>query len=94
MAYSVKTVPDSAVNHNPLKTMTIRKILGENGPLSALCNGGTCPAAILTDSDNAYVQGYLLDEAEKGGLSAPSGEDFVRIPLPVLKKIAAQVLDA
>lgn len=94
MAYSVKSLPHPAAEHYPLKIMTIRKILGENGPLSELCNGGTCPAAILTDGDNAYVQGYLLDDEEKSGLSAPSGEDFVRIPLPVLKKIAAQVIDA
>jgi len=36
----------------------------------------------------------LLDDAEKSGLSAPTGEDFVRIPLHALKKIAAQVVDA
>lgn len=74
--------------------MIIRKILGEHGQISELCNGGTCPAAILTDGDNAYIQGYQLEAAEKECLSAPSGEDFVRIPLPVLKKIAAQVIDA
>lgn len=74
--------------------MTVRKIIGENGPLSELCGGGSCPAAILTDGDTAFVQGYLLSEAEKKGLSAPAGEDFVRIPLPVLKKIAAQVIDS
>lgn len=74
--------------------MTIRKILGENGPLSELCNGGTCPAAILTDGDAAYVQGYELGDSERGALSAPQGEQFVRIPLAVLKKIAAQVIEA
>jgi hypothetical protein len=50
---------------NQLKMMTIRKILGENGPMSELCNGGTCPAAILTDGDNAYIQGYTLEASEK-----------------------------
>lgn len=94
MAYSVKTVPDPAAEHKLLNIMKIRKILGENGPMAEVCNGSGCPAAILTDGDNAYVQGYLLSEAEKGSLSAPSGEDFVRIPLPVLKKIAAQVVGA
>lgn len=74
--------------------MTIRKILGENGPMGELCNGGSCPAAILTDGDAAYVQGYQLDAAEQGALSAPQGEQFVRIPLVVLKKIAAQVVEA
>jgi hypothetical protein len=80
--------------HKTLKTMTIRKILGENGPLSELCNGGSCPAAILTDGDSAYIQGYKLEKHEMGQLAAPSGEDFVRIPLSTLKKIAAQVIEA
>jgi hypothetical protein len=74
--------------------MTIRKILGEHGPMSELCSGGSCPAAILTDGGNAYVQGYKLEDGEKSNLSAPLGEDFVRIPLATLKKIAVQVLDA
>lgn len=74
--------------------MTIRKILGENGSQIELCNGGGCPAAILTDGEAAYVQGYRLQEHERAKLSSPTDEDFVRIPLPVLKKIAAQVLEA
>lgn len=80
--------------HNLLNKMTIRKILGENGPMTELCNGGSCPSAILTDGETAYVQGYQLDAAEQGALSAPEGEQFVRIPLPVLKRIAAQLIDA
>lgn len=88
-------MPDFIVAHtNPLKTMTIRKIFGEHGSQVELCNGGGCPAAILTDGDAAYVQGYKLHTHEREQLSSPSDEDFVRIPLPVLKKIAAQVLDA
>ena len=79
---------------NLFKTMTIRKIIGEHGPLSEICNGGSCPAAILTDGGDAYVQGFELEVSERGALSAPAGESFVRIPLPVLKKIAAQVIDA
>lgn len=62
--------------------------------MSELCNGGSCPAAILTDGENAYVQGYIPNTAEFDHLSSPSGESFVRIPLNVLKKIAAQVIDA
>lgn len=73
--------------------MTIRKILGEHGPLSELCNGGSCPAVILTDGDSAYIQGYKLQEHETA-LTAPNGEDFVRMPLTTLKKIAAQVIEA
>lgn len=88
-------MPDFIVAHtNPLKTMTIRKIFGEHGPQIKPCNGGGCPAAILTDGDAAYVQGYKLQTHEREQLSSPSDEDFVRIPLSVLKKIAAQVLDA
>lgn len=72
--------------------MTIQKILGENGTQSELCNGGSCPAAIIAGDGNAYVQGYRLDNEERDHLSAPAGEDFVRIPLATLKKIAAQVV--
>jgi len=74
--------------------MTIQKIIGENGAQAELCNGGLCPAAILTDGDAAYVQGFILEEAERSHLAAPTGEDFVRIPLATLKKIAAQVVEA
>ena len=74
--------------------MTIQKILGENGPMSELCNGGTCPAAILTDGQDAYVQGYTLVDEERSKLAAPNGEDFVRIPISTLKKIAVQVVEA
>ena len=74
--------------------MTIRKILGEHGPMEELCNGGLCPAAIIADNGNAYVQGYLLGPDAHKALSAPEGEGFVEIPLATLKKIAAQVLEA
>lgn len=77
-----------------LKIMTIRKILGENGPQEELCNGGSCPAAILTDGEAAYIQGYELREDEKEHLSAPEGEGFVRIPLLTLKRIAGHVVGA
>ncbi|MBB5350653.1 hypothetical protein HNR46_000881 [Haloferula luteola] len=62
--------------------------------MSELCNGGMCPAAILTKGEHAFVQGYKLGDHERAELSAPPGEDFVRIPLSVLKKIAAQVVEA
>ena len=74
--------------------MTIQKILGENGPQSELCNGGQCPAAILTKEGTAYVQGARLTDEERASLSAPNDEDFVAIPLLILKKIAAQLVDA
>ena len=62
--------------------------------MSAMCASGACPAAILTEDNTAYIQGYKLKEQEKQQLYAPMGEDFVRIPLPVLKKIAAHVLES
>ena len=73
--------------------MTIKKILGETGPQSEPCNGGSCPAAVIADDGNVYVQGYVLGEATASVLTAPVGEAFVSIPLPVLKRIAAQVAD-
>jgi len=74
--------------------MTIQKIIGENGVQSELCNAGACPAAILGDKENAYVQGYNLTPEESATLGKPDGESFVRIPLATLKKIAAQVIEA
>ena len=71
--------------------MTIQKILGENGPQAELCNGGACPAAIIADNGNAYVQGYIPCPEAADVLTAPVGEAFVEIPLATLKKIAAQV---
>jgi hypothetical protein len=71
--------------------MTIQKILGENGPQDELCNGGSCPAAVVADDGNIYVQGYVPSNEAAETLTAPAGESFVRIPIAVAKKIAAQV---
>ena len=71
--------------------MTIQKILGENGPQDELCNGGACPAAVVADDGNIYVQGYELSKEAAEALTAPAGESFVGIPIAVAKKIAAQV---
>ena len=71
--------------------MTIQKILGENGPQKELCNGGSCPAAVVADDGNIYVQGYVPSNEATETLTAPAGESFVRIPIAVAKKIAAQV---
>ena len=73
--------------------MTIQKILGENGPQKELCNGGSCPAAIVADDGNIYVQGYLPGKEATKTLTAPAGESFVSIPIAVAKKIAVQVSD-
>jgi hypothetical protein len=72
--------------------MNIQKIIGENGTLPKLCNGGTCPAAVLTENGDVFVQGYLPQPAESGQLTAPGGEGFVKMPRATFEKIARQVL--
>jgi hypothetical protein len=72
--------------------MTIQKIIGENGVLPQLCGNGQCPAAILADNGDVYVQGYIPAPAEAGMLTAPSGENFVRMSRTTFEKIARQVL--
>lgn len=71
--------------------MRIQTIIGENGAMPQLCKGGACPAAIIADDGNAYIQGYELAAGEKSELAAPKGEGFVKMPLATLKRIAAQV---
>lgn len=66
-------------------------IISENGALPALCNGGTCPAAILADND-VFVQGFVPAPSEGAALTAPAGEQFVRMPRATFEKIARQVL--
>jgi len=72
--------------------MTIQKIISENGTLPQLCNQGSCPAAILTDSDNVFIQGYLPNRSEDGQLAAPAGEGFVRMSRETFERIARQVI--
>ena len=74
--------------------MKIQTIIGEHGTLPKLCGRGACPAAILTDSGDVFVQGYIPAPAEGAALTAPTGESFVRMPRAVFEKIARQVLDA
>jgi hypothetical protein len=72
--------------------MKIQKIIGENGVLPQLCGNGQCPAAIIADNDNVFVQGYLPAPGESAVLTAPNGESFVRMPRATFEKIARQVL--
>lgn len=72
--------------------MKIEKVIGENGATTLLCNGGGCPAAVLTDGDSVFIQGYVPSAEERGQLAGPAGEDFVRMPRAVFEKIARQVL--
>jgi len=72
--------------------MTIQKIIGENGVLPRLCANGQCPAAILADNGDVFVQGYVPASSEGAVLNAPAGESFVRMPRATFEKIARQVL--
>jgi hypothetical protein len=72
--------------------MTIQKIIGENGTLPTMCGNGQCPAAILADNGDVFVQGYSPAPAEGEVLNAPAGEAFVRMPRATFEKIARQVL--
>jgi hypothetical protein len=74
------------------KKMKIQKIIGENGTLPALCARGACPAAILAENGDVFVQGFIPAPAEGAVLTAPTGENFVRMPRATFEKIARQVL--
>lgn len=56
-----------------------------------LCGRGACPAAILTETD-VFVQGYNPKARESKKLTAPKGENFVRMSRATFEKIARQVL--
>ena len=71
--------------------MIIKRIIGENGPMSELCTGGACPAVITTHDGNVYVQGYLPGSEASEAIKLPEGEAIIGMPLAVLKRIAAQV---
>lgn len=73
--------------------MQIQQIIGENGVLPSLCNSGMCPAAILTDGDSVFIQGYQPTSEEGGQLTPPPGEGFVKMPRATFEKIARQVLN-
>ena len=74
--------------------MTIQKIIGEHGEMPQLCNGGTCPSAILVDGDAVIIQGYVPSPDERAQLIKPAGEDFVKMPLAVFERIARHVINA
>ncbi len=74
--------------------MKIHKIIGEKGEIPQLCRGGSCPAAILTEGGDLFVQGYVPSDAERCHLADPVGEGFVKMPRSVFEQIARQVLSA
>jgi hypothetical protein len=80
---------DESKNKNNMK---IQKIIGENGTLTQLCARGSCPAAILAENGDVFVQGYVPAPAEGVELAAPNGEGFVRMSRATFEKIARQVL--
>jgi hypothetical protein len=74
--------------------MTIEKIIAENGVLPQLCGRGSCPAAIISDTGDVFIQGYIPAHDESSTLTAPVGENFVRMSRATFEKIARQVLSA
>lgn len=72
--------------------MNILKIIGEHGSLPQACNGGACPAALLTAEGDILIQGAMPNSEENSKLKAPSGEAFVKMPRQAFEKIARQVL--
>jgi hypothetical protein len=74
--------------------MHIQRIIGEKGDMPQFCNGGGCPAAVLTDGQDIFIQGYIPSSSERGQLADPAGEDFVKMPRAVFEKIARQVLNS
>jgi hypothetical protein len=79
---------------NKKTIMTISKIIGENGEMPKLCNGGTCPSAILVDGGEVIIQGYVTSSEQRTHLTGPAGEDFVKMPRAVFERIARQVLNS
>lgn len=74
--------------------MTIHKIISEKGEIPRLCNGGSCPAAILADADTVIVQGYVPSDQERDQLTGPAGESFVKMSRATFEAIARQVLNS
>jgi hypothetical protein len=72
--------------------MKITKIIGENGVMLTLCNRGACPAALLADNGDVFLQGYIPKATGNRELTAPDGEGFVRMSRATFEKIARQVL--
>jgi hypothetical protein len=79
-------------NNQLPRKMTIQKIIGENGVMPQLCGRGSCPAAIIADKGDVFVQGYNPAPAEGAVLTAPTGESFVKMSRSTFEKIARQVL--
>jgi hypothetical protein len=74
--------------------MHIQRIIGEKGEMPQLFNGGGCPAAVLTDGEDIFIQGYIPSPTERGQLSGPDGEDFVKMPRAAFEKIAHRLLNS
>jgi hypothetical protein len=56
------------------------------------CARGQCPAALLAENGDVFIQGYIPAAAESAELTAPNGESFVRMSRATFERIARQVL--
>jgi hypothetical protein len=58
--------------------------------ISASCTGGSCPTIYQSDRGTLVVQGYAVS-AERAGVSLPTGELLVEIPVELLTNAARNV---
>jgi len=58
------------------------------------CEKGTCPTVwAIEDSDDVLVQGYDVDDVEAlTAIRLPVGENVVRVPRSLLRKVAREHL--
>lgn len=71
--------------------MRITKIIkqAQDGPYD--CTGGSCPALLLTDSDQVIIQGLTLDSLTRSNISLPEGEDVIRMSLTTFRSLVSQL---
>ena len=48
---------------------------------------GNCPKVLQSEDGDYIIQGYVLKSDEKKTLSAPNGEDIVRLPKEFVKEM-------
>ena len=52
------------------------------------CHGGNCPTIYKTDRGTVAVRGNLINPSELTGISVPSHEAVVEIPLGLVRRLA------
>ena len=55
------------------------------------CHGGNCPTIYKTDRDTIVVQGNIV-RPEEAGISVPTHEGLVEIPLALLRDHAGKLV--